>query len=634
MKISYAWLQEYFEQKLPAPEKISEALTFHAFEIESVEKVDEDSVIDVKVTPNRGHDALSHRGIAKEISAILNIPIAKDPLRGEAKLEPISQELTVTIENPQLCRRYSAAVIKGVAVKQSPVWLQRRLEALGQRPINNIVDATNFIMFNLGEPLHAFDIAHMAEKDGNQAIFVRNAAEGETIETLEKTKRTLTPSMLLIADGVNSKALGIAGIKGGRAAEIGEKTRDIVIEAANFNGVSIRKSAKALALRTDASTRFEHELSPELTPHALREVVEIILKIAGGELEGYADVYPQPQKERKVTTALSHANKILGLALSGSDVEDIFVRLDFAYERKGEEFTVTPPFERLDIEIAEDLIEEVGRIKGYGDLPAVIPEPIAVAEYNKTLYYSDKIRETLRETGFSEIFTSSFREKGSVAMLNAFASDKNHLRKDLKTNMEESLARNIHHADLLGLSAVRVFEIGAVFPESGEELSLCVGVRHQNGKKQKGADDEAAAALAAVGETLGGALSGKAQEGIVEVNLDEIFKKLPAPSRYEPRAETPKIRYQTFSSYPYIVRDIALWASKGSEKDIEAVIKKEAGTLLVRLGLFDVFEKDARTSYAYRLIFQSYEKTLQDSEVNAIMERVTGAMKERKWEVR
>lgn len=634
MKISYAWLQEYFEQKLPAPEAISEALTFHAFEIENVERAGDDSVIDVKVTPNRGHDALSHRGIAKEISAILNFPLAKDPLREKAELTPPSKELTVAIENPQLCRRYSAAIIKGVAVKQSPVWLQRRLEALGQRPINNIVDATNFVMFNLGEPLHAFDMAHLAEKKGKRAIFIRNAAEEETIETLEGVVRVLTPTTLLIADGNDSKPLGIAGIKGGRAAEISEKTHNIIIEAANFSGVSIRKSAKALVLRTDASARFEHELSPELTPHALREVVTLILKIAGGGLEGYVDVYPQPQEERRVTMTLSHANKILGFSLSGSDVEDIFVRLGFSYEKSGEEFIVTPPFERLDIEIAEDLIEEVGRIKGYGDLPAVIPEPMAVAEYNKTLYYTDKIRETLREAGFSEIFTSSFREKGFVAMLNAFASDKSHLRKDLKTNMEESLARNIHHVDLLGLSAVRVFEVGLVFPESGEELSLCVGARYHNSKKQKGADDEATAALAAAGETLSVVLSGKAQEGIVEVNLDEVLKKLPAPSHYEPHAETPKIRYQTFSSYPYIVRDIALWASKGSEKDIEAVIKKEAGTLLVRLGLFDVFEKDARTSYAYRLIFQSYEKTLQDSEVEPIMERMGNALKGKGFEVR
>lgn len=642
MKISYLWLQDYFSETLPAPEKISEALTFHAFELESVEKVGSpstplgagDTIFDIKVTPNRGHDALSHRGIAKEISAILNIPLAKDPLREKAELTPSSKELTVDIENPQLCRRYSAAVIKNITVKESPKWLQERLMALGQRPINTIVDATNLVMFDIGEPLHAFDMAHLAEKDGKRAIFVRNAAEEETIETLGGAARALTPAMLLIADGNNGKPLGIAGIKGGRAAEINEKTQTIIIEAANFSGVSIRKAAKTLSLRTDASTRFEHELSPGLTPYALAEVVELVLKIAGGELEGYVDVYPEPQETTEVSITLADANRLLGLNLKETDVEQTFSRLGFPFVKKGKAFVATPPFERLDIEIPEDLIEELGRIHGYGDVPAIVPEKTGVAEYNKIFHYADTVREALVAKGFSEIFTSSFREKGAIPMQNPFASDKGALREDLTTNIEEALARNIHHRDLLGLDAVRIFEVGAVFGKAGEQLSLCIGVRHQNQKQQKKADEEVAAATAAVAEALGAALSGVPRGGVVEVVLNDIFEKLPSPKGYEVSKETPKTRYKAFSPYPYIVRDIALWAPKDSQQEIEKLIESEGGKLLVRKDLFDIFEKEGRTSYAYRLVFQSYEKTLQDSDVVPIMKRLVDLLTQRGFEIR
>src|SRR3989338_505739 len=265
MKVSKLWLDKFFDAPLPDAQTLADALTFHAFEIDSIEQVEgsrtsltslTDWVLDVKVTPNRGHDCLSHRGIAKELSAILKIPLVNDPLSSRSDLLPKTTEVTVDIQRTVLCKRYIAGYIKGVTVGPSPQWLKARLEAVGQRSINNVVDATNFVMFNTGQPLHAFD----AGKLGSLALGVRLAKDGEVMEALDKKKYTLKDSMLVITAG--DEPVGIAGVKGGMPAAIDESTKDIVIESANFDGVSVRKTAAALKLRTDASTRFEQVISP------------------------------------------------------------------------------------------------------------------------------------------------------------------------------------------------------------------------------------------------------------------------------------------------------------------------------------------------------------------------------------
>src|SRR3989338_92095 len=303
MKISRNWLQTFFNAPLPDARALSDALTFHAFEIESVEN----DVLDVKVTPNRGHDCLSHRGIAKEISAILNIPMKSDLLSADPRgvLSSVPRTplgLEITIGNLALCARYIAGYIRGVKVGPSPDWLRENLEAIGQKSINNIVDAANFVMFNLGQPLHAFDASKLASKSEQSTvnsqqflIHVRNAKKGEKITTLDDKEYALSESMLVIADGNSGKAIGIAGVKGGKTAEVSEATTDIIIESANFDGVSVRKTAQALKLRTDASQRFEQGISPELAGYGMRAVTDLILKVAGGEIIGFVDEYPTPQ---------------------------------------------------------------------------------------------------------------------------------------------------------------------------------------------------------------------------------------------------------------------------------------------------------------------------------------------------
>jgi phenylalanyl-tRNA synthetase beta chain len=281
MKISKNWLQNFFDGKLPATGELCDAITFHAFEIDGVEEKGGlsaqagDDILDIKITPNRGHDALSHRGIAKEVSAILKMPLkaAIDPMGKDFAdrfaQAPRTDAVSITLEDPALSSRYIAAYIKGVKVGPSPEWLKSGLEAIGQRSINNIVDATNLVMFNLGQPMHAFDAGKLGQKDGKYHIVVRRARAGEKLLALDQKEYALDESTLVIADGNRDEAVGIAGIKGGTPAGITEATTDLILEAANFNGAATRKSSQALKLRTDASARFEQGLSPELCSYAM-----------------------------------------------------------------------------------------------------------------------------------------------------------------------------------------------------------------------------------------------------------------------------------------------------------------------------------------------------------------------------
>ncbi len=635
MKVSYQWLQEYFGKPLPAPEELSQALIFHAFEIESVEKVGEDTVFDVKITPNRGADGFPTRGIAKEISVILNQPLLRDSLRDKPDFSKKSQLLSVEIRDSNLCRRYCASVIKGVHVGESPEWLKRSLESVGQRSINNVVDATNFVMFNLGQPLHAFDAQKLSSSQGWK-IEVRSAHEQENITTLDSKEYPLNPSHLLIVDAQNNVPIGIAGVKGGKAAEVNSSTEDIIIESANFEGVSIRKTSHFLKLRTDASARFEHKLSPELAGYALKEVVDLIVKIAGGEVEGYVDQYPSPLTQNSVHVSLSEINKLLGLSLSSHEVGDIFTRFGFLYTEQGGVFSVTPPFERLDLFVAEDLIEEVGRVYGYQHIVAKVPQPKESKEINKRFFYSDKIREFLAEEGFSEVLTSSFGNNGEVEMLNVLASDKGWLRKNLQANLDEALMRNVYNQDLLGLDVVKIFEIGTVFKKEGEYTALAWAVRSGDKKIEKNSFAELEKVLTSLEKELGISISVEKNNGVFEINLDALLELLPAPLSYELRPETPKVTYRPFSVYPVVLRDIAVFVPLGvSPEAVLTHIQEKAGGLLVRSRIFDIYEKEGQVSYAFRLVFQSAEKTLSDEEINTIMARVTETLNSQSgWKVR
>jgi phenylalanyl-tRNA synthetase beta chain len=600
MKISRSWLQRYFEKPLPNAAELADALTFHAFEIESVEN----DILDVKITANRGHDCLSHRGIAKELSAILQLPLKNDLLRGEASLNPHIDSVAVSIREPGLCSRYIACYVANVKVGPSPAWLRDLLESIGQKSINNIVDATNFVMFDLGQPLHAFDAAKLrkgqADRDmeDSYAISVRLARPHERLVALDEKEYQLDETMLVIADELADVPIGIAGVKGGKPAGITEATSDIILESANFNGISVRKTAQKLKLRTDASSRFEQVISPELAPFGMRAVIDLIREIAGGEVVGVADCYPRVSQQKTVTVTTERVNAILGSSFADADVAEAFTRLDLEFTKEGDRFVVEPPFERLDVRIPEDLAEEVGRLFGYDSIPGVGLAALGQKPAINPIYLAaEEKREALVAQGYSEVCTSMFVETGERVIANKIDGVRPYLRTSLVGGLKDALEKNKRNKELLGLAEVKLFEIGTVW-KGGKELFM-LGLADNAGVREEALQPSA--------------------------NLS-AYPELPLSTAAS---------YRPFSKYPFIVRDIALWVPQQTKPEaVLDTIRSHAGELLVKSDLFDTFEKGEQTSLAFRLVFQSFDRTLTDFDANERMAGISSGLQERGYTIR
>ncbi len=605
MKVSLKWLGKYFDAPLPSADMLADTLTFHAFEIEEASG----DLLDVKVLPNRAADCLSHRGITTEISAILTLPLKEDPLRAPLPEFPATESLAVEIEDSQKCLRYMGAVVRGVKVGPSPAWLKEALEAVGQRSINNVVDATNYVMLNIGQPLHAFDLGKLSLIEDRARICVRGAMAGEKITTLSNDEYEVKEGTLLITDGNSNAPIGIAGIKGGKMAEVTEDTTDLVIESANFDGTTVRRGAQSLRLFTDASTRFQNRPSPELAAYGMRDVLALITDIAGGTIQGVVDVFRQPADGAvaPVRVSLSRINTLLGSAFSMREVEDVFSRLGLSPKIDGEVCTITPPFERTDLTIPEDLVEEVGRVSGYETISA-IELPLFGPQPDQYRYHGiERMKDQLVEQGFTEVSTQSFAKKGDIILANPLDKAKPMLRTTLEENLNEALTRAKQYAPrTLGpKSAPKLFEVGSVFPQEGEYLELRMTER-----------------VPAWGEAAG------VVDNLSVAKLEDYGKEY-APKRYTLGS------YKAFSNYPFVLRDIALWVPAGTETAaIENTLRENAGELLVRLDQFDRFEKEGRVSYAFSLVFESPERTLTDEEVNKVMEKVTTALTEKGFQVR
>jgi phenylalanyl-tRNA synthetase beta chain len=611
MKISRNWLQMYFNDPLPDKDALADALTFHVFEIDGIEPVNlsddfasepKDWILDVKVTANRGHDCLSHRGIAKELSAILDIPLLHDALREPVSLEPKTDALAISIQDPALCNRFTAAYITDVKVGPSPQWLADALESIGQRSINNVVDITNYVMFNIGQPLHAFDAGKLVKAGALQtySLSVRKAREGEKMRGLDDKEYALAPTMLVIADGnASDTPVSIAGIKGGKPTGIDETTTSVILEAANWNGANIRKTSHALKLRTDASVRFEQVISADLAAYGLQAAAQMIKDIAGGAVVGFVDEYPIQPPQASVSISTARINAVLGSSLKDTDVVDALRRLGLSSIQEGENFTVHVPFQRLDITIPEDLIEEVGRIIGYDKIPnTALPPLSSPVEINANFYAAEKAREELLSQGYSEVFTSVFADRGERIIANKIDGVRPYLRSNLTDGLTDALKRNIPHKDLLGLKEIRLFEIGTIWHKDSEEI-----------------------VVATIGEKTPAIQKPLETSGEV--------------SAYEQFPLSGAIRYASFSRYPSIVRDVALWTPVGTAADdVLQLITQNAGPLLVRCEKFDEFAKGEKISYAFRLVFQSFEKTLTDVEINAVMEHISMVLKEKGFDIR
>lgn len=645
MEIVHSWLKDYLGESVPATNKIDDLLTYHAYEVEGIEEREGEVVFDLDVLPNRSSDSLCHRGVARELATLLDIKLENDPLREKPVLAKTDKVL-VNISDPIACPRFTLSLISGVAIKESPLWLQKRLKVIGQRPINNIVDATNYVMYALGQPMHAYDADKFPQLDGKWQFAIRFAKEGEEVSLLSEGGKDedrvvqLLGTELLIVDGSTDTPVGLAGIKGGRFAEMDENTNNVLVEAASFQPATIRKTARRLGILTDASKRFENNPSRELPLYAQREVIDLIKAIAGGECEGVVDEYPDKYQPVTTKVRVSRVNALLGLTLDIQEVKKNIERTGArVIEESDSELSVTAPWERTDLNVEVDYTEEVGRIHGLSDIESIFPEPRPLTEINKRQYYSEKLRTALVSVGFSEVITSSFLKKGKIQLQNALASDKSYVRNTLTKNISDALDNNISYTDLLGIRDVRIFEIGTVFDKTeagvGEYLVITLGARTKgNGYCQKD-DTVLEEGLTVVAEVLGNNLKWQIERGVAELNFTNVLSDLEMPTAYDALPKKEAITFKKFSQYPAITRDIALWVAKDDQAEsVIGEIIALSGPLLVHHSLFDTFTKDGRTSYAFRLVFQADDRTLTDAEISTIMEAVYESVAQKGWEVR
>ena len=632
MLVSYKWLQTYFDEQLPEPEKLGELLTMRVLELDGLASAGDDMVLDIKVLADRAHYCLSHRGIAGEVSAITGVSrkVSDEPAN---TIQTDIQKPSVTVLDEE-CGRYVARRIEGVTVGVSPDWLAERLRAIGQKSINNIVDATNFVMFDMGQPLHAFDADKLTG-----GITVRKARDGERITTLDGKDVALDSTALLIVD--DEGPLAIAGIKGGTRAQVDEHTKNIILEAAYFKPSSTRKTSMHLGICTDASKRFENGLTPEYAPIAMEEVTALILKNSPSAKAGpVVDIYPQPAIQKILSVDLFEINKRLGVEVPRDEAVAVLKRLSIEVTENGDQLTLTVPYERLDLAIPEDIVEEVGRLYGYEKLEDKLPPSGVSFVIDKRNYYTEKIKDILVGLGFYEVYLYSLVEKGNFEIELPLSDDKKFLRTTLVPGLSRALTLNAYNAPLLGLDQIKLFEFGKVFPKDGEVLMLGLGVENASGHKGSKPAEEIKNTAEKLSEALGLSFStlqlAQTDNGIIEWSFDALLNQLPEPPQEPPHYEINRTaKFKKFSPYPFIARDIAVWVDESvNATDIEKVLKEIAGHLLVRITLFDEYKKDARISYAFRLVFQSPDRTLTNEEVNTIMSNVTAKVTEKKWEVR
>ena len=661
MKISLNWLQCYFDKPLPAPEKMAELFTFGLCEVEGVEKVagvdgkpgSADTVFDIKVLPDRACYALSHRGIASEIAALAQMPMK--PITKPPFTETSTKTVAVKNLAPEICTRYVARYIENVTVGPTPDWPRLWLEAIGQRSINTVVDATNTVMFDMGQPLHAFDADKV--KGG---ITIRFAKAGEKMTTLDSSAAgakvagkviELASDMLVIAD--DEGPLAIAGVKGGSRAGVTDATKNLILEAACFDPVSVRKTSAKVGIHNESSKRFENNVTPHLAPDAMDWLTALILEQSKEAKAGkVVDVHGDLPAAVSFDVSVEQISKILGVSIPAVTMIELLGRIGVTATLAGDKMTVSVPHHRLDLRIPADIAEEVGRLYGYDKIPAPVPPTRTLDAVNTTFYYSEKIKNILLAEGFSEVYGYSLVPKGDYDVAKPLASDKGALRTDLATGLADSLKMNVLNADLIGLDAVCLFEIGAVFTKERESIHLAIACEQVKKVRGKKGADLVRSALAVLERELGVSLASASTTAapaanVAEISLDDIIAKLPTPASYADLsfAKAPAHKYQPFSVYPFIVRDVAVFVP--GEADSAAVLAVIEGSLeatggaklIARKALFDVFTKKtedgtSKTSYAYRFVFQAKDRTLSDAEIAVIMDAIYAALKGRGWEIR
>ncbi|HTZ34133.1 MAG TPA: phenylalanine--tRNA ligase subunit beta [Methylomirabilota bacterium] len=473
MKVAYNWLKE-FVAVTTSPEEIASRLALSGTNIAGIENGAHGAVIDAEVTSNRP-DCLGMLGVAREVAAIYRLPLKfTAPVLAENATSKASDAVSVRIEAPELCGRFTARVIRGVKIQPPPAWLKDRLEAAGVASINNVVDVTNLVMLELGHPLHAFDYDLVR----NHSLVVRRAKNGEKMRTLDGVERTFDSNICMVCDGDGSRAVGVGGIMGGGETEISFSTKNVLIECAWFDPIAVRRAARWLKLHTEASTRFGRGADPEMAEVASRRAAELILQLAGGELlTGMVDVYPGKRTPKKIRLTRKEFLRIMGADVADKDVEAILSALGFAPMRVDETrgsansllatWECTQPSWRADVEREIDVIEEVARVHGMDNFPPRLPAARAGAARLPHQEAETRLRERLIGLGYQEILTipqvaedrnELFRPTEAVAakLANPLSEEASALRSTGAVTMAAAIEWNLNH----GQRDVRLFEIG------------------------------------------------------------------------------------------------------------------------------------------------------------------------------
>jgi len=464
MKTSLEWLSDFLPAKLDAREA-AEALTSGGFPVESIEQFGSDTVIDVEVTSNRG-DCLSHIGVARELSALLKRELRTVQAYASESATPAASVTSVQIQDLNLCPHYTARILRNLKVQPSPAWMIRRLQAAGLRGINNVVDVTNYVMLEIGQPLHAFDFDTLDER----RIVVRQARQGEKIVSIDGRERMLTPPMLVIADAHKPVALG--GVMGGLDSEVSGSTTNVLLEAARFDPLSIRKTARALAIMSDSSYRFERQIDPTLPERASLRAAQLILETAGGELlTGVVTAGASGLQPRSLTLRLAKLKSVLGINVPVEQAMDALARLQLWPVLQNDRIQVTVPSWRLDLNIEVDLVEEVARVIGYDKIPVRDEISIRLTPPDPDAASMDAIRSVLVGAGYFESITVTFVSDQLVndfvpaeaaSLLHADATVRKgdaHLRPSILPGLLEAIRRN----ESVGEFGAKLFEIGSTF---------------------------------------------------------------------------------------------------------------------------------------------------------------------------
>ncbi len=621
----------------------------------------DDGVIDFELTANRG-DLLSILGMAYEVGAIYDKKVKEVDLKHKESGEDINKTFKTEVKTEN-CSKLLVKKVENVKIEESPIFIKNRLIASGIRPINNVVDISNYVMLELGQPLHFYD----ADKLGNKLV-VRMAEDGEKLTTLDNVERTLTSEDIVIADATHG--VGLAGVMGGLETEVEPDTKNIIIESAIFDSVKVRKTSKKI-VRSEASNRFEKGLDPERTTMAIERACKLLEEYAGGTVvTGTVEYDKTNNKEKEIEITFKNINDVLGTVIPNEEILNVFRKLGFSYKVNGETIKVTVPTRRLDISIKEDLIEEVSRIYGVDNIEGKLPiVPMRKGSYDKT---QREIRNKMIALGLKETLTYVLINDKEVngytldkfeplKLLDPITEDRNTLR----YSMIPSLYKVYEYNKAREQKDISIFEIGKGFYKKGEvygeDTKLCVLMSGKystglNNNKTvdfyviKGIAEEVldylgyagrysfmkqempkemhpgqSAMINVNGSNIG--MIGKIHPSVtkddvyvLEINLDELFTK-----------KVGKMKYKEFSKFPSINKDIALVVDKKSvSKDIEKVIKSAGGILLTNIEVFDVYTGVGvgidKKSIAYSLTFSDMKKTLTDEEINGLMDKIIDAV--------